>query len=118
MTSALSGHHFSSRSNRFWRVIHRAGFTPEQSRPEDDRSLLAYGCGITAAVQRPTRSAGELSANELALAGVALRRKVMRYEPRTIAFLWKAAYAATTRTRPSAITSSPWRKERWNGMHP
>ncbi len=57
MTAAVSGHHFSSPSNRFWRVIHLAGFTPVQVLPENDRSLLDFGCGLTTAVARPTRRA-------------------------------------------------------------
>jgi len=30
LKSALDGHHFSGRSNRFWKVLHQAGFTPYQ----------------------------------------------------------------------------------------
>lgn len=33
MTAAVAGHHFVARSNRFWRVIHLAGFTPEEILP-------------------------------------------------------------------------------------
>ena len=98
MTAVVSGHHFSSPSNRFWRVIHLAGFTPVQVLPENDRSLLEFGCGLTTAVARPTRRADELSADEFVLAGETLRRKIMRYAPRAVAFLGKAAYSAITRT--------------------
>ena len=28
LSAAQAGHHFSSRSNRFWRVLYLAGFTP------------------------------------------------------------------------------------------
>jgi double-stranded uracil-DNA glycosylase len=98
MTAAVSGHHFSSPSNRFWRVIHLAGFTPVQIPPEQDRSLLEYGCGLTTAVARPTRRADELSARELTLAGEALKRKITHFAPRAVAFLGKPAYSAITRT--------------------
>ncbi|TAL91762.1 MAG: mismatch-specific DNA-glycosylase [Candidimonas sp.] len=54
LQAATIGHHFAGRSNRFWRAIHLAGFTPEQVRAENDRTLLAYGCGLTTAVERPT----------------------------------------------------------------
>jgi G:T/U-mismatch repair DNA glycosylase len=33
MSAAKSGHHFSNRSNRFWKVLHMAGFTPEVIHP-------------------------------------------------------------------------------------
>lgn len=98
MTAALSGHHFSSPSNRFWRVIHLAGFTPIQILPENDRSLLEFGCGLTTAVTRPTRRADELSADEFVRAGQALSRKIKRFAPRAVAFLGKPAYSTITRT--------------------
>ena len=95
-TAALSGHHFSSGTNRFWRVLHRSGFTPEQIVPEEDRSILRYGCGLTAAVARPTPGANDLSRLELKQAGAALEKKIRRYAPRVIAFLGKPAFAAIT----------------------
>src|SRR5580698_8875935 len=61
LRAASTGHHFAGRGNRFWRVLHLAGFTPEQILPEDDRSLLRYGCGLTAVVPRATAQAAELS---------------------------------------------------------
>src|ERR1700743_1926862 len=69
LRAASTGHHFAGRGNRFWRVLHLAGFTPEQILPEDDRSLLRYGCGLTAVVPRATAQAAELSRSEIELAG-------------------------------------------------
>src|ERR1700731_914390 len=40
MPAAAAGHHFAGRGNRFWRVIHLAGFTPEEILPENDRTFL------------------------------------------------------------------------------
>jgi mismatch-specific thymine-DNA glycosylase len=54
MRSATVGLHFANRSNRFWRVLHLAGFTNRQLEPEEARLLLDYGCGITSAVARAT----------------------------------------------------------------
>jgi mismatch-specific thymine-DNA glycosylase len=48
MTAAAVGHHFAGRGNRFWRVIHLAGFTPEEILPENDRTILRHRCGLTA----------------------------------------------------------------------
>jgi double-stranded uracil-DNA glycosylase len=93
-TAATAGRHFVSRSNRFWRVLHLAGFTPEEIRPENDHSILDHGYGLTTAVARHTRRAGDLSRQELVLAAAALERKIARYAPRHVAFLGKAAYAA------------------------
>jgi len=97
--AALNGHHFDGRGNRFWRTLHLAGFTPVQLRPEEDRRLLDYGCGSTAAVSRPTASASELTPGELRDAATALERKIEHFRPAYIAFLGKTAYAAITAQR-------------------
>jgi TDG/mug DNA glycosylase family protein len=93
-TAATAGRHFVSRSNRFWRVLHLSGFTPEEITPENDRSILSYGYGLTTAVARPTRRAGDLTRKELALAASVLEKKIASFMPRNVAFLGKAAYAA------------------------
>ena len=93
-SAAQAGHHFSSPSNRFWRVLYLAGFTPHLIRPENDRSILRYGCGLTAAVERPTVSASELTRHEFRQAAKTLERKLDRYRPRFVAFLGKPAVQA------------------------
>jgi len=95
-TAALAGRHFVSRTNRFWRVLHQSGFTPQQIDPEEDRSILRYGYGLTVAVARPTPGANDVSRLELKRAGAALERKIRRYAPRVVAFLGKPAFAAIT----------------------
>lgn len=94
LRAASTGHHFEGRNNRFWRVLYLAGFTPEQIRPEDDHTILRYGCGLTTAAPRPTARAAELSRSELERAGDALRRKIELYAPRYVAFLGKRALSA------------------------
>ena len=61
MRSAAVGLHFANRTNRFWRVLHLAGFTDRQLEPGEAPLLLNYGCGITSAVARPTVSASHLT---------------------------------------------------------
>ncbi|WP_158915166.1 G/U mismatch-specific DNA glycosylase [Caulobacter sp. S45] len=97
--AAAVGHNFVGHSNRFWRAIHLAGFTPMQIPATEDQTLLNYRCGLTTAVGRSTRRADELSRDELIAASDALRRKIEHFAPRTIAFLGKAAYAAITAQR-------------------
>jgi TDG/mug DNA glycosylase family protein len=99
LEAAATGRHFAGRGNRFWRVIHIAGFTPKELRPQDGRGLLAHGCGLTAFVERPTARADELSPLEFAAAAAAFERKVSFYAPRFVAFLGKAAYAALSGQR-------------------
>jgi TDG/mug DNA glycosylase family protein len=55
--SAAVGHHFARPGNRFWKVLHEAGFTPEVVAPADDRCLLELGLGITNLVARSSATA-------------------------------------------------------------
>jgi TDG/mug DNA glycosylase family protein len=94
LSAAADGHNFSNRSNRFWSVLHLAGFTDTRLRPDDERRLLEYGCGITAVVRRPTKRADEVLAEEFRRARPAFEAKMRRYAPRAIAFLGKRAVSA------------------------
>ncbi len=43
LKSAWNGHHFSGPSNRFWKVLHQAGFTPHRIEAVNDGTILEYG---------------------------------------------------------------------------
>lgn len=90
--TAAIGHHFGRPGNRFWAVLHRAGFTPRLLTPYEERELLALGLGVTNVVNRATRVAEELDAEDLRRGGRALERKVRRYRPRVLAVLGLGAY--------------------------
>jgi TDG/mug DNA glycosylase family protein len=107
MQAAATGHHFAGRGNRFWRVIHLAGFTPEEIAPQNDRMLLRHGCGLTSVVERPTARADELSPQEFVAAAAEFERKITNYAPRFVAFLGKAAYCALSRRRDLAWGPQP-----------
>jgi TDG/mug DNA glycosylase family protein len=92
-SAVQDGYNFSHRNNRFWPVLHLAGFTDVRLQPADQRRLLDYGCGVTAVVRRPTRSAAEVSPAEFRSARPEFESKVRRYAPRAIAFLGKRALA-------------------------
>ena len=99
VTAAALGHHFAGRGNRFWRTLHLAGFTPEEVHPENDRTILQYQCGLTAVVERPTARADQLSLHEFITAAGDFEQKIVRYAPRFVAFLGKAAYCALSGQR-------------------
>ncbi|WP_431224952.1 G/U mismatch-specific DNA glycosylase [Serratia sp. L9] len=94
LSSAHQGYPFANGSNRFWKVIHQAGFTEHQLAPEQWRQLQDNGCGITALVARPTVAASELSRDELRSGGEDLKEKILRYQPRILAILGKQAYSS------------------------
>lgn len=107
LLAAAQGHHFAGRGNRFWRTLHRAGFTPEEIKPENDRTILQYQCGLTAVVDRPTARADQLSLEEFSAAAVDFEQKIIRYAPRVVAFLGKAAYCALSGQRDIAWGLQP-----------
>jgi TDG/mug DNA glycosylase family protein len=109
LSAAVAGHHFVRRSNRFWRVLHLAGFTPEEIRPENDRTILNHRCGLTAVVDRPTARADQLAPGEFTAAAAMFEQKIARHAPRYVAFLGKAAYAALCGQRDIAWGAQPAR---------
>ncbi|WP_089304537.1 G/U mismatch-specific DNA glycosylase [Geodermatophilus pulveris] len=102
LTSAARGHHFARPGNRFWPAIHLAGFTPRRLAPEEDLELLAHGLGVTNLADRPTRTAAELTTEELREGAAALDALVARYRPRVLAVLGVTAYR-TGFGRPRAV---------------
>lgn len=94
--TAAVGHHFARPGNRFWRVLHEAGFTDRLLRPDEESELLRHGWGITNVVDRATATAAELSEQELAEGGRNLEKKVRRWSPAWLAVLgigaWRSAF--------------------------
>jgi TDG/mug DNA glycosylase family protein len=92
-SAAAAGHNFSNPSNRFWTVLHLAGFTDVRLAAQDERRLLDYHCGITAIVRRPTSRARDVAPEEFRRARVSFESKMRRYAPRAIAFLGRNAFS-------------------------
>jgi double-stranded uracil-DNA glycosylase len=109
LLSAERGHHFARPGNRFWPALHLAGLTPRLFSPDEDADLPAYGLGITNVVDRPTRTAAELSAEELRAGAEALARLVAAYRPRVLAVLGITAYRAGFGRPKAAIGRQPER---------
>lgn len=99
--TAAVGHHFGRPGNRFWPVLHRAGFTPRLFAPSEQRELLPLGYGITNIVARATAAADVLTNDELVAGARTLARKVRRFGPRWLAVVGIQAYR-TAFARPRA----------------
>jgi TDG/mug DNA glycosylase family protein len=95
-SAAQPGSNFATPSNRFWTVLHLAGFTDVRLAPHEEQRLLEYGWGITAVVPRFTRRAEEVSAEEFRRWQPEFEARIRHYAPRAIAFLGKRAFAAMT----------------------
>lgn len=107
LKSAWDGHHFSGRSNRFWKVMYHAGFTPYQIEPVNDASILNFGYGLTTAVARATTRADELSKDEFEKSIDTFKIKMTHFSPKCIAFLGKPAYMAFSGKRQIAWGLQP-----------
>ena len=114
LMSAERRHHFARPGNRFWPALHLAGLTTRQLTPDEDAELLDHGLGVTNVVDRPTRTAAELSDDELRAGGVALAGLVERYRPRVLAVLgvtaWRIAFdrpRAVLGVQPEAVGGAP-----------
>ncbi|MBS1793097.1 MAG: G/U mismatch-specific DNA glycosylase [Acidobacteria bacterium] len=90
--SAATGHNFARPGNRFWKTLHRAGFTDWQFDPSEERGLLRLGFGITNFCPRATARADELTDEEIGEGGRRLVEKIEKYRPRILAVLGITPY--------------------------
>jgi len=95
--SAETGHHFAGYSNRFWKLLAVAALTPHQFKPEEDGQLLALGLGITNIVDRPSRTAAEITKAEYQEGRIVLQEKLQRYTPKVACFAGVGVYREFTR---------------------
>ena len=100
--SGATGHHFARPGNRFWPVLHRAGFTDRVLAPWEERELLERGYGITNLVARATATAAELAREEFVAGARRLERQVKRYRPTWVAVVGIGAYRVAF-GRPRAV---------------
>jgi TDG/mug DNA glycosylase family protein len=102
LLSQQLGQHFARPGNRFWKVLHAAGFTATVLAPADQCRLLDVGVGITNLVERGSAAAAELTSAELRAGALRLADKAERLSPRYIAVLGVQAYRTAFR-RPKAV---------------
>ena len=92
--SSLTGHHFAGFSNRFWGLLFESGLVPERVTYKDDDRLPEFGFGITNIVPRPTPGIDTIEPKEYVAGRLRLRRKILRYRPRVVAFVGVTSFRA------------------------
>ncbi len=90
--TAAVGHHFARPGNRFWSILHKAGFTPRLFSPFEEELLLEHKIGITNIVNKATAQAADLTIRELEDGRKILEKKITQYTPKTLAILGLGAY--------------------------
>ncbi len=86
------GHHFAGKGNPFWRLLFAAGLTPVELSSLEDARLAEFGLGLTNLCPRHTRTAAELSREEMERGALRLRRLIARVEPGIVAFVGLSIY--------------------------
>ncbi len=86
------GHHFAGKGNPFWRLLHASGLTPTLLTAEQDARLAEWRFALTNVCPRVTRSAAELTREELERGAGALRRKVRAMQPDVVALVGLSLY--------------------------
>lgn len=90
--SGALGHHFAGRGNPFWRLLHASGLTSVLLAPEEDVRLAEFGLALTNVCPRTTRTAAELTKDELRRGARALEGKVARLRPQVVALVGLTIY--------------------------
>lgn len=112
-TSAKVRAYYARAGNRFWHILHEAGFTDRCLSPGEYPQVLSYGLGLTDLAKREFGNDSDLSRN--AYRPDALREKLERFRPRFLAFTAKTparaflrdVFGATLPTGPEGYGSQP-----------
>lgn len=94
LRSADMGHHYAGKSNRFWDILFRAGLTLEKLDYTRDRELLRYRYGSTNIIDRPSKSAMELTREEYLEGKQNLRELLKEYKPSVACYVGIGVYKA------------------------
>jgi TDG/mug DNA glycosylase family protein len=89
--SARAGAYYAHKQNKFWRILHETGLTPELLRPRQYRELLRYGIGLTDFVKTHFGMDHQIPLAELAeVSRARLRASMIKFRPAYLAFTSKA----------------------------
>ena len=90
--SAVRGHFYARPGNQFWPLLALSGLTPRRLAPEEDRTLLDLGIGITDLCPIPTPGIADVPRAVAEAGRGALTAKIEAYAPRIVSFNGKATY--------------------------
>jgi len=90
--SAEARAYYAHPGNRFWKTVHAVGITPRRFLPVEFPELLGLGVGLTDLAKFDVGNDDELPRD--AFDRESLRKKVLRYQPKILAFTSKNAARA------------------------
>lgn len=90
LASAKAGHYYQGAlGRRLWKRLDRVGLLSNAVPGAEDEALARAGHGLTDLVKRPTRSASELTLDELRQGVDGLRTKIREWQPGVVIFPFK-----------------------------
>ncbi len=104
--SVRAGHYYQgSLGKRLWKRLQLVGLLADATPGREDDSFVEAGNGLTDVVKRPTRSASEVTRQELAAGAERLRARVREWRPALVLFPFQAAAHAALGER--ALSPGP-----------
>lgn len=94
--SARAGHYYAGPTNKFWLLLHQAGFTPRQLLPEEDSEVLQHGIGLTGIYKHISSSANHLLPVPSQTRRKLLQDKLLTLNPRFLCYNGKDVYHLCT----------------------
>lgn len=105
--SAAQRAYYANPNNKFWRVLFQVGLTSIQLKPIEYGQLLRYGLGLTDVIKAHCGVDADLP--KAAWGHSQLRQKIVKYQPKIVAFTSKRGAAETlelpTRKLPYGLQS-------------
>jgi len=95
-SAAATGHYYAGPTNKFWLLLHQAGFTPRRLRAEEDAEVLRYGVGLTDMFKHTSSSGNHLLPPPTESLRERLRAKLLANAPRWICYNGKDVYHLAT----------------------
>ncbi len=92
LRSEQVGHHFASPGNPFWKLLYAAKLIPEPLTCNDDKRLIEFSMAMTNLCARASRSAAELTREEIVAGKALLAKKITRVRPEVVAFVGLSIY--------------------------
>jgi double-stranded uracil-DNA glycosylase len=89
--SAKASAYYANPQNKFWRILHETGLTPERLQPHRFRELLQHRIGLTDLVKTHSGMDHQVRSGFGADARARLRASILKYAPGFLAFTSKAA---------------------------
>jgi TDG/mug DNA glycosylase family protein len=90
--SAVRGHYYAGRGNKFWTVLRNAGFVSERLGPELDHTVIDHRVGLTDLAKFHSGNDDALRREMYDVPS--FERKIEKFAPRYLAFNGKRAAAA------------------------